>query len=92
MPPSTCIIHDDFIEIVLLTARPHVLRAKVPLFIKTKEGFLVYTEFFADFNFKLHNGEFTIYIFLKKIKENAKSEGHKNYFWLDKHGGLEGIT
>ena len=34
LPPSTSLIHDDFIELFLLTTRPNVLRAKVPLFIK----------------------------------------------------------
>ena len=50
---------------------------------------LVYTDYFADFNFKLPNGEFTIYIFLRKIKNkgfnnsNTNSVGIKNYFWID---------
>ena len=59
---------------------------------------LVYTDYFADFNFKLPNGEFTIYIFLRKIKNkgfnnsNTNSVGIKNYFWIDQFWTLEAVT
>ncbi|KAM3146170.1 hypothetical protein pb186bvf_001827 [Paramecium bursaria] len=98
VPPSTSLIHDDFIELFLLTTRPNVLRVNIPLFIKTQAGMLVYTDYFADFNFKLPNGEFTIYIFLRKIKNkgfnnsNTNSVGIKNYFWIDQFGTLEAVT
>lgn len=35
VPPSTSLIHDDLIELFLLTTRPNVIRARIPLFIKT---------------------------------------------------------
>lgn len=53
---------------------------------------MLHTEFFADFNFKLYGGEFTIYIFLKKIKEKGRNGRLKNYFWIHKDGGIEGVT
>jgi hypothetical protein len=77
---------------VLLTTRPYVLRSKLFLFIKTREGFLVYTEFLADFNFKLYNGDFTIYVFLRKIKDKARNGRIKNYFFIHKDGIIEGVT
>ena len=98
LPPSTAIVHDDFVELFLLTGRPNALRTNLNLFIKTQSNQLILSEFFADFNFKMNNGELTVYVFLKKLKNfayynvSAQNIGVKNYIWIDSTGNVEATS
>lgn len=92
MPYSTQRIHDNFIDLFLLTSRPAVIRAHIPVWAKSKYDELIVTEFFIDFDFKFPNGQLTIYVFLKKIKNTTSAGRLKQYFWVDSEGNLEAVS
>ncbi|CAD8113913.1 unnamed protein product [Paramecium sonneborni] len=90
--PHLSVIHDQLIEIFLLTNRPQILRKKRGLLGYKKNKDLIFVEMFIDICFNIQGDTFPIYCFLKQIKSNGDNENVKGHIFLNDELKIEGIS
>ncbi|CAD8117952.1 unnamed protein product [Paramecium sonneborni] len=90
--PHLAVIHDQLIEIFLLTNRPQILRKKRGLLGYKKNKDLIFVEMFIDICFNIQGDTFPIYCFLKQIKSDGAYENIKGHIFLNHELRIEGIS
>ncbi|CAD8125327.1 unnamed protein product [Paramecium sonneborni] len=85
-------IHDQLMEIFLLTNRPVILRKKRALLAQKKNKDLLFVEMFIDVCFNLTGDLFPIYCFIKQIETDGAYENIKGHLYLNNELKIEGIT
>ncbi|CAD8095762.1 unnamed protein product [Paramecium primaurelia] len=90
--PHLSAIHDQLIEIFLLTNRPQILRKKRGLLGYKKNKDLIFVEMFIDICFNIQGDTFPIYCFLKQIRSDGAYENVKGHIFLNHELRIEGIS
>jgi len=76
-------VHDQLIEIFLLTNRPSLLRKKRPLLVLRKNKDLMFAEMFVDLCFNIAEETFPVYCFLRKLTSSGEYEHIKGHIVLN---------
>ncbi|CAK91855.1 unnamed protein product (macronuclear) [Paramecium tetraurelia] len=90
--PHLSAIHDQLIEIFLLTNRPQILRKKRGLLGYKKNKDLIFVEMFIDICFNIQGDVFPVYCFLKQIRSDGAYENVKGHIFLNHELRIEGIS
>ncbi|CAD8190941.1 unnamed protein product [Paramecium octaurelia] len=90
--PHLSDIHDQLMEIFLLTNRPLILRKKRGLLAQKKNKDLLFVEMFIDVCFNITGDLFPIYSFIKQIQSDGAYENIKGHIYLNHELRIEGIT
>ncbi|CAD8103995.1 unnamed protein product [Paramecium primaurelia] len=90
--PHLSTIHDQLMEIFLLTNRPFILRKKRGLLASKKNKDLLFVEMFIDVCFNITGDLFPIYSFIKQIQSDGAYENIKGHIYLNNELKIEGVT